>query len=229
MASGKRKLRPAGSAKKEPATSRRDENLIRGVLAGDADALRALIDQYDRLIRYTIFRACNDECRKDPTFLDARASEVWSGLVETVRRRGIEFPASLKPYLVQIARNKCHDYLRRAAREAATHPQEQPAASGNAEPVDPAANPLTLLIELEQVQAVRDCIEQLAPNDRNLLQQIDLIAESRWAEAARRLNLPESTLRSRWVRMVDQVRRRVEKNLGKDQESFAPKGECGDS
>lgn len=209
MASGKRKPRPPGSADSDPLTSRRDENLIRGVVAGDAGSLRELIEQYDRLIRYTIFRSCGDECRKDPTFLDGIASEVWSGFVESVRRRGTDSTSSLKSYLVQIARNKCHDHLRRAGRELPTQPADAVATSDNREPADSAADPSALLIRLEQLQTMRDCIRELPPSDRNLLEHMDLIAESRWSEVARRLNVPESTLRSRWNRVVEELRAKM--------------------
>ena len=209
MASGKRKPRPTSSSDKDPPASRRDENLIRGIMAGDADSLRELIDQYDRLVRYAIFRTCGDECRKDPTFLDSIASEVWSGLVESVRRLGTDLASSLKSYLVQIARNKCKDHLRRAGRELPTQPADAVATSDNREPADSAADPASLLIRLEQLQTMRDCIAGLPSSDRSLFEHMDLIAESRWSEAARRLNVPESTLRSRWNRVVEELRAKM--------------------
>ena len=190
-------------------TLERDARLVRGVLAGDADSLRQLIDHYDRLIRYTVHRSASTACRRDPSFLDACASDAWLGFVESIRRLGSGPNGSLGPYLVQIARNKCLDHLRRVARTPSTEAFEEKAATITADNLDP----LSVLLDLERADVLRSCIQKLGDEDRKLLQEMELVADRRWKEAAQRLGEPESTLRSRWDRMLDRLRRCVEKNL----------------
>lgn len=228
MPDAEQNLRLTGSSREEAEIARRDQALVRGVLAGDAHAFQRLIDHYDRLVRYAIFHGFKTHCARDPSFLDARASEVWSGFVESIRRAGSAPGGTLKAYLTRIARNKCSDYLRRARRDPAA-----PAAGGTdapaaEQPVARDADPLATLIDFEQIEVLRRCIDGLPQSDRNLLQELDLITNSRWSEAARRLEMAESTLRSRWDRLVTRLRTCVEKNLPEIPESFAPRGPSGD-
>lgn len=204
-------LRLSGGADGDAAIARRDESLVRGVLSGDAAALRSLMDHYDRLVRYAVFRVCAGECKRDPSFLDARASEVWSGFVESLRRAGCGPDGTLKAYLTRIARNKSADFLRRASRTIeSTNPGDTEAVE------DPAESPLQAMIEFENVEILRSCMEKLGPDDRKLLQEMELLTQSRWSEAAQRLKLAESTLRSRWPKVVERLRRCLEENLGSE-------------
>ncbi len=189
------------------ATATQDGRLIRGLLLGDASALTGIIDRYDKLVRYTVFNTCRTECRRDPTFLDARASDVWAGFVDSIRKRNKGPDGALPAYLVRIARNKCTDFLRKADRSptASTLGDDIPADSTESDPID-------ALIRFEQAEHLRACIASLDLNDRNLLKEIELITQKRWSEAAQRLNLAESTLRSRWARILDRLRDRLEKN-----------------
>ncbi len=218
------KVRLAKGVGDEAATARRDENLIRGVLAGDAGAVGRLIQEYDRLVRYAIFQGFGSACGRDPSFLDARASEVWTGFVQSVRRRGAGPEGSLQAYLTRIARNKCLDHLRREGRE----PEGLAGDGGDALDVERLAgaesDPVAALIGLEQVEALRSCIAELPLDDRKLLQEIELLTQTRWSEAAGRLGMAESTLRSRWAKVTGRLRRCVEKKLPDDPESFAPPG-----
>ena len=201
-----------------------DAALVRGVAKGDPGALRNLMDRYDRLVRYAIYRNLKGHCLRDPTFVDARASEVWAGFVESVRRPGSGVDDNLKAYLIRIARNKCHDFLRRTAQE----PVSGGLLGEAANLTDPDPDPLSVLLELEQVETLRQCIAELPANDRNLFSQLDLIVNGRWTEAARRLSVPESTLRSRWPRVLSTLRASFSRTSAKFPKSFAPKPEHND-
>jgi RNA polymerase sigma factor (sigma-70 family) len=186
--------------------ARRDDRLIAGLLAGDAAALRRIISHYDRLVRYAVFCGCKDECRRDPALLDSIASEVWTGFVASIRRRGKGPDGTLKAYLAQIARNKTTDHLRRigASPNAASVAQNE-----SEQTPDPAAGPLDALIDFENIEVLRSCFAELPAKDRKLLKEIELLTSSKWSEAAARLNLPESTIRSRWNSVVERLRRCV--------------------
>ena len=90
-----------------------DDFLIVSMLAGDAAALRKLMDRYDRLVRYTVFRASQDRCRRDPDWLDTIAADAWTGFVRSLQRDPTRRPKSVPAYLAQIARNRCVSALRR--------------------------------------------------------------------------------------------------------------------
>lgn len=206
-----------------------DERLAVGVAAGDAAALSTLMDRYDGLVRYTVFDGFQDSCRRDPLFLDARSSEVWSGFVESIRRRGSAPPGDFKAYLVRITRNKCTDFLRRTAREPAHASTDSEGQPDGLAVEDPSADPLAVILEMERAEVLRSCMRELPSDDRKLLEIMDLLVKSRWAEAARTLDIRESTLRSRWQRVLDRLRLCMEKKLRSEAESFAPQREDGDS
>jgi hypothetical protein len=62
-----------------------DDALAALVAGGDETALRMLLDRYDRLVRYTIYRTARGMCKRDPQFLDSVATEAWMGFVRAVR------------------------------------------------------------------------------------------------------------------------------------------------
>lgn len=201
-----------------------DRLLIARLLDGDQDAVRTLVNRYDRLIRYTIFKTARRHCERDPGWLDARANEAWTGIVQALRRTGAaKLPPNLPAYFAQITRNKCLDAARKADARTVLPLNPDPAARNQAEPADdPDDNPLTMLESLEQLEALRDCIARLSEDDQLLCAEIGLIMERRWSEAAARLGMAESTLRSRWDRVLGRLRACLEKKTKKNPEGFAP-------
>jgi RNA polymerase sigma factor (sigma-70 family) len=196
-----------------------EASLLRRLREGDGAALRGLMSRYDGLVRYAVFRMCRTECRRDGEFLDARASEVWYGFVDSVRRHDAALPRNLKSYLIQIVRNKCTDALRRGGRaEADGH--DLGGVEAIAEPA------VESLIRSEQVLALRGCMASLSDEEKMIYDQLDLILEGRWKQAGEVLNLPESTLRTRWPGILERLRKCVEGKTGK---SSAPQAQAGDS
>jgi RNA polymerase sigma factor (sigma-70 family) len=185
-----------------------DRVLIRRLLDGDQDAMRLLIDRYDRLVRYTIFKAGRRHCQRDPGWLDARANEAWTGIVQSLRRAGANnAPPNAGAYFARIARNKCLDAAKRADDQAVIpFPEGNPAPATGESVADPEDNPLDLMESLEQIDALRGCIARLGEEDRVLCSEIELIMERKWSEAADRLGIAESTLRSRWQGVMGRLR-----------------------
>ncbi len=182
-----------------------DADLVRQIRDGASDPVRTLMDRYDRLVRYTVFRAARDRCQREPDWLDARASETWTGFIRSVRRPGGSVPADVGAYLVRITRNKVRDALRIAQAladrigPAGDHDISQ-IVDENEDTADSAAR-------LEELAGLRACIKRLSDEDQRLCGEIHLIADRRWKEAAERLGMAESTLRSRWERVLDRLRR----------------------
>ncbi len=179
--------------------------------------------RYDRLVRYTVFHRAQQRCRKDPEWLDSVASATWAGFVQSLNRSPENPPSSVSAYLVRIALNQVASSLRKKEL-----PYERLEARGNetlAVDREEAPDPLTTLSTAEDLTVLKACIESVGGDDSELLVHLDAITERRWKDAAAALGLPESTLRSRWQRLLDRLRECMEGKTGK---SFAPHEPGGD-
>ena len=216
-------LNPNTDAKRSSSGDPSDEFLIAGMLGGDAAALNRLIERYDRLVRYTILRASADRCRQDPQWLESIASASWEGFVRSLRRAPDNLPRSASAYLVQIARNQCAGALRRAVPPTVSlgSLEEQVSLEIPAQ----VEEPIETLTRIELLEALRDCLGELEGEGRQLATQLSAITERRWKDAAQALGISESTLRSRWSRTLERLRRCV---TGKTGKSFAPDDLPGD-
>ena len=200
-----------------------DDFLIAGMLGGDAAALRKLMDRYDRLVRYTVFRATKRRCLKDPHWLESIASDTWAGFVRSMRRDSDEGPRSVAAYLVQIARNQCVTALRRATRS-----KEPESLDGDSDAEKMSATldePAEIVSRMEDLEALRSCMAELNADGRMMVTQLTAITERRWRDAADALGLSESTLRSRWKHVLTSLRRCLLRKTGK---SVAPDRFNGD-
>ena len=181
-----------------------DHTLVRDFRAGHARALEQLIDRYDRLVRYTIHRYSQSRCRADPQWLDSVASQTWLGFVSSVNKAGDDLPGSIQAYLVQTARNKTISAIRTASRRSIPISSEA-VLEGSV----PDALPDDIISRFEQAEILRNCLAALSDDDRRIAGQLEAITDRRWREAASSLGMPESTLRSRWKKILEQLRRCV--------------------
>jgi RNA polymerase sigma factor (sigma-70 family) len=205
------------------APSPTDDFLIACMLGGDHAALLKLMDRYDRLVRYTIFRASRDRCAHDPQWLESVASATWAGFVQSMRRHPDDRPRLLATYLARIARNHTVSAIR-----AVNTTSELTSQDDDVESLSIAADidePGEEVGRLELLEALRACIETLDDDDRVLASQLAAITERRWKDAADALRLKESTLRSRWKRTLERLRECVERKTG---ETIAPGDVSGD-
>ena len=201
----------------QPADSQpSDDFLITSMREGDQAALSKLMDRYDRLVRYAVFHASRDRSAQDPQWLDAMASATWEGFVRSMRRAPDRLPSSPAAYLVRIARNKVASSLRRPA-AAKSVISFQDADAHLLE--DPGEEPVETVERLELLESLRDCLAELEDNDRALASQLGTITDRRWRDAAEALGLRESTLRSRWKRVLERLRACIGRKTG---ETFAP-------
>lgn len=196
-----------------------DAALLAKLRQGGNDALSPLMERYDRLVRYTIFRLSRASCFRDPQWLDAVASEVWMGFLRSVRRPEFELPESLGAFLTQIAKNQTISALRR--RGWTTHLREGADFSENDKNALHNDSPDRLVESYEHLLALRNCIIGLPDIDRQTFSQLHLIVDRRWTEAAERLEISESTLRSRWKTVLERLKTCLE---SKSAPGFAPRG-----
>ncbi|MFQ5491345.1 MAG: RNA polymerase sigma factor [Phycisphaerae bacterium] len=178
-----------------------DSQLIAAVAGGDPLAIRQLIDRYDRLVRYAVFRMSRQRCHRDPLWLDSVASEAWTDICRSV---GQGPPVRhLHSYVIQIARRRCIDRLRQWDRVDRAGPIE---AEDGAQVIDKQEDTIDLLGKMEDLTALRECVAGLVQADRALFGEVEAITAGRWREAGGRLGMPESTLRSHWKRILGALR-----------------------
>lgn len=182
-----------------------DGFLIASMVGGDSTALSALMNRYDRLVRYTIFQANRDQCRKDPQWLETIASDTWVGFIRSMKRNSGTTPESLPAYLTQIARNQWITAGRRAkgAKESLPTMPEDEALNLAASIEEPGA----LMVQVEGLTSLRDCVSKLDGASQEMFSQLTAITERRWRDAASALGMRESTLRSRWKVVLERLRR----------------------
>ncbi len=192
-----------------------DAVLVAGFLDGEEKPMRALIDRYDRLVRYSIFKTGKRYCDRDPGWLDACANEAWTAIVKSLRKAGKKnIPANIPAYFAQIARNKSLDAVKKADASpiiSFNTEQDDPIAEHS----EPEASPLVMLENLEQLESLRDCMSRLNEKDQVLCSEVGLIMERRWKEAAKELEMAESTLRSRWRAVVVKLKACLENKAKK--------------
>ena len=188
-----------------------DQVLLAAVADGDAMAVRRLMDRYDRLVRYTIYRISKERSRRDPLWLDSVASEAWTDICRSLRIEVAPKIENIHSYFIQIARRRCIDALRRRS--------DTPTATGgdNSEApqlMDKEEDTARTLMAAEELFALRECVRQLGPHDARLYVELEAITAGCWREAAGRLQMPESTLRSRWKKVLERLRMCMERPAG---------------
>ena len=187
-----------------------EQSLVTRVGQGDEAALRTLMDRYDRLVRYTVFRTAREQTARDPQWLDGVASETWNGFLKSVRRGAGIQSGSVGGYLTGIARQQTISALRRL-RAFAGQRQSTSETDSLSQLASTDADPAALMADLESLTALRECVARLPEEDRLVMTQLPAITQRRWVEAGAALGLSESTLRSKWTRIVERLRSCLEK------------------
>lgn len=190
-----------------------DNSLVAAAINGDDAALRVLMDRYDRLVRYAIFRTAKRQCLRDPDWLDSVASDSWTGLLRSLRRDPGKRPTLFSTYLTAIARNQTLSALRRV-KSGPSDPLQQRGSDRMSELASPLPEPGDLLSDLDSLESLRECLAELPETDQVIMSQLSTITQRRWNEAGLALGMSESTLRSRWKRVLDRLRECVARKSG---------------
>jgi RNA polymerase sigma factor (sigma-70 family) len=197
-----------GTSPRFPSTD--EQLLVTRAGHGDETALRALMDRYDRLVRYTIFRTAREQTARDPQWLDAVASETWGGFLKSAQRGAGIKTGSVGAYLAGIARQQTISALRRLlafARQQQSTSELDALSHVASTDIDPE----TLIADLESLTMLRDCAAHLPEDEKLIMTQLEAITGRQWVKAGETLGLSESTLRSKWGKIVDRLRSCMEK------------------
>lgn len=174
-----------------PPDERGDLELLTAHLAGDARAFPALVDRHERQLWWTAKR----HSRTDSDAADA----MQEGLVKALRSApSFRRDSSVATWLHRIVVNSCHDRMRgrHGPPDGVPDDRVEPAPI-EGRPGDPALSVV-----------MRQAMSRLPDEQRRVIVEVDVMG---WplADVARRLGIPEGTVKSRRARARATLRRQL--------------------
>ncbi|MFD5868956.1 RNA polymerase sigma factor SigM [Corynebacterium sp. NPDC060344] len=174
-----------------PPDERSDLDLLTAHLAGDARAFPALIDRHERQLWWSAQRHSRTES-------DA-ADAMQEGLVKALRSAtSFRRDSSVATWLHKIVVNSCHDRMRGRHGPPDGVVDERAALT----PLIPdAADPSLTVV-------MRQAMSRLPAEQRDVIIEVDVLG---WplADVARRMGIPEGTVKSRRARARATLRRQL--------------------
>lgn len=133
-------------------------DLVRRARASDREAFTLLYRETMRPVyRYCAARLSTREDAEEVT------QEVFMAALEGIQRLRTETEAGFFAWLYQIARNKVADRLRGRYRQRGV------SLDGTHDPASDGPSPLQALVRSESVSEVREALEQLTPDQRDVV------------------------------------------------------------
>jgi RNA polymerase sigma-70 factor (ECF subfamily) len=174
-----------------PPDDRGDLELLAAHLAGDARAFPALVDRHERQLWWTAKRHSRTES-------DA-ADAMQEGLVKALRSApSFRRDSSVATWLHKIVVNSCHDRMR------GRHGPPDGVVDERATPgrIEPHVGDPSLSV------VMRQAMSRLPAEQRDVIVEVDVMG---WplADVARRLGIPEGTVKSRRARARATLRRQL--------------------
>jgi RNA polymerase sigma-70 factor, ECF subfamily len=159
-----------------------DEALVAAVAQGDKRALQVLFGRHNVRVYRFVLRILNDEAAAEDM-----VSEVFFDVWRQAER--FERRSQVSTWLLAIARNKALSVLRRRSTEEL---DEEVAEFIE----DPSDNPEVSMQKKQQSSVLRDCLTQLSPAHREI---VDLVYyhEKSVEEVAEIVGVPTSTVKTR--------------------------------
>lgn len=173
--------------------ARADRELLAAHLAGDARAFPALIDRHERQLWWTARRHSRTES-------DA-ADALQDALVKALRSApAFRHDASVATWLHRIVVNSCHDRMR--GRHGPPDGVVDERLALDAAVPGPGEEDPSLTV------VMRQAVARLPEEQRRVIIEVDVMG---WpvADAARRLGIPEGTVKSRRARARAALRRHL--------------------
>jgi RNA polymerase sigma factor (sigma-70 family) len=187
-------------ARREPARSWSDEELVLECLQGNEPAWAALVDKYRNLV-YSV----PVKYRMPPEDAADIFQAVWTDLFSELPR--LRSAGALRSWLITVAGHKCYQWKRQEGiRNHGSNP--------GLEPADPQATFVEWKQEVEREQTLRDALEELPERCREMVrllfyQQPPLP----YKEVANRLGLAEGSIGFIRGRCLKKLRTALE-NMG---------------
>lgn len=172
-----------------------DEQLLLDYLSGASNAFEELVRRHYQELHQFVLRFTNNASTADDIVQDAFVQMHQSAANFDPTRR-------LKPWLFTIAANKARDYLRSRSRRQEVPLDAQIGAEGESSQrfsdllADPGTGALEEMAAEETRQSVREVVDQLPPNLREVL-VLAYFHRFPYKELAEILNIPLGTVKSR--------------------------------
>jgi RNA polymerase sigma factor (sigma-70 family) len=181
-----------------------DEELARRFRDGDAAAFESLLDRYSRSIYNFALRLLGD-----PADADDAAQQTFIQAFESLPVARPE--ASLRPWLFQVARNKCIDMMRKR-RTVPLSSLERADSEVQIDPADTAPLPAQLYEHEELQDILRDAIASLPVRTREVV-LMRYVGDLTFAEIGQALGMPENTAKTLFQRAKATLRVYLRKRL----------------
>lgn len=162
-------------------TDMEDPELLARVSEGDMNAMKLIYERHaDAVQRFVRTRL------RDPF----EVADVTHNTMLEVWRSASRFQgrASVRSWMLSIARNKAVDHIRKQARTELAEPDDSA--------VDDAPNPEAILAHAQDAKRVRDCVEKLPGLQRSAV-HLAFFEDMSYAEAAEAAGVPEGTIKTR--------------------------------
>ena len=130
------------------------QDLVKRIIAGDAEAEEILVKQYGRGVRYVLRRETRNQDLVDDLF-----QETFRIAISKIRKGDLRDPSKVNAFLSSTARFTAIDYFRKASRHDASDIDDIDVAM-------PGESQLGLLINQEFADLVRQTIDELK-NERD--------------------------------------------------------------
>lgn len=159
----------------------RDAALLARVAQGDMTAMRALYMDHAEAVQRFVRSRIRDEHEAADIVHDTMLA-VWRGAA------GYEGRASVRSWILSLARNKTVDRIRRSARAPVAEPDETVP--------DDAPDAATVIEAAQQAARLRACVDKLGERQRAAV-HLAFFEELPYAEIARVEDVPEGTVKTR--------------------------------
>ena len=179
---------PVSGPRRQGSEDRRlDQELIKRVAGGEADALATLYDRHERALYSLVFRIVQDQGEAEDVVQEV-FSQAWSQAARHDESRG-----AVGAWLLTIARSRAIDRLRarRARPDSAAADEREMSALR-----DPLPSQDTLLLSGEQAARVRAALEHL-PLLQRIAIELAYYEGLSQSEIAERLEQPLGTVKTR--------------------------------
>jgi RNA polymerase sigma factor (sigma-70 family) len=182
-----------------------DEELVRRFRDGDTLAFEALLDRYSRSIYNFTLRMLDDGADADDatqqTFIQAFESLP-----------GVRPDVPIRPWLFQVARNKCIDLIRRRRTVPMSSLQRNDEEPIELDPPDPRPRPEEMYEHAELQQILQDAISDLPLRTREVV-VMRYVGELTFAEIGETLGMPENTAKTLFQRAKPQLRTFIRRRM----------------
>lgn len=176
-----------------------DTRLVRECLRGNEDAWAALIDKYKNLIfSIPIKRG----------FAQEDAADVFQRvcLLLLAELGSLREPRALPMWLIRVTSRECSEWSRQERPHARAEPIEEEKVVLATEP-----SPEELLAQVTEEQSLREALESLSPQCRQLIQMLFFEAETRpYQVVAGSLGLATGSIGFIRAKCLERIRRRLE-------------------